>query len=51
MHPGALAKQLELGGAIRYGCRVTSIGQDDSGAWAVIERGGVRETVRGDYVV
>lgn len=47
--PAALAKQ--LGGAIRYGCRVTSIGQDDSGAWAVIEHEGGRETVRGDYVV
>jgi monoamine oxidase len=49
--PGALAKQLELGDAIRYGCRVTSIGQDDSGAWAVMEHAGGHETVRGDYVV
>ena len=49
--PGALAKQLELGGAIRYGCRVTSVGQDDSGAWAVMEHAGGHETVRGDYVV
>src|SRR5258708_30538732 len=48
---GALAKQLELGGAIGYGCRVTSVGQDDSGAWAVMEHGGGHETVRGDYVV
>lgn len=49
--PGALARQLELAGAIRYGCRVTSIGQDDSGAWAVMEHAGGHETVRGDYVV
>ena len=49
--PGALAKQLELGGAIRYGCRVTSVGQDESGAWAVMEHAGGHETVRGDYVV
>src|ERR1700730_6088781 len=49
--PGALAKQLELGGAIRYGCRVTSVGQDDSGAWAVMEHAGGHETVRGDYAV
>jgi monoamine oxidase len=49
--PAALAKQLELAGAIRYGCRVTSVGQDDSGAWAVMEHGGEHETVRGDYVV
>jgi monoamine oxidase len=47
--PAAIARQ--LGGSIRYGCRVTSIGQDDSGAWAVIEDGGGHETVRGDYVV
>jgi monoamine oxidase len=47
--PIALAKR--LGGAVRYGCRVTSIGQDDSGAWAVVEEGGSREMVRGDYVV
>jgi monoamine oxidase len=49
--PAALAKQLELGDAIRYGCRVTSVGQDDSGAWAIMEHGGGHETVRGDYVV
>src|SRR5258707_1022937 len=49
--PLELAKQLELGGAIRYGCRVTSVGQDDSGAWAVMEHAGGHETVRGDYVV
>ena len=47
--PAALAK--ELGGAIRYGCRVIDIGQDDRSAWAVIEHAGGRETVRGDYVV
>ncbi len=49
--PDALAKQLETIGAIRYGCRVTSVGQNDTGAWAVLERGGEQETVRGDYVV
>ena len=32
--PAPLAKQ--LGDAVLYGCRVISIGQDDSGAWAVI---------------
>jgi monoamine oxidase len=47
--PAALAKQLH--GAVRYGCRVVSIGQDDSGAWAVIEHADRHETVRGDYVV
>jgi monoamine oxidase len=47
--PAALAEQ--LGGAVRYGCRVVSIGQDDSGAWAVIEHADSHETVRGDYVV
>ena len=49
--PAALARQLESENAIRYGCRVTSIGQDDSGAWAVMEHAGGHETVRGDYVV
>ena len=33
--PGSLAKRLD--GAIRGGCRVTSVGQDDRGAWAVME--------------
>ncbi|MBB6147160.1 monoamine oxidase [Silvibacterium bohemicum] len=47
--PAALAKQ--VGGAVRYGCRVVSIGQDDSGAWAVIENAEGHETIRGDYVV
>ena len=47
--PAALAKQLD--GAVRYGCRVVSIGQDDSGAWAVIEHADRHEAVRGDYVV
>jgi monoamine oxidase len=49
--PGALAKQLETAGAIRYGCRVTNVGQDDSGAWVGLEHAGEQETVRGDYVV
>jgi len=47
--PAALAKQ--LGGAVRYGCRVVSIGQNDDSAWAVIEHAGSYETVHGDYVV
>jgi monoamine oxidase len=47
--PAALAKQ--LGDAVLYGCRVVSIGQDDSGAWAVIQHTEGHETVRGDYVV
>jgi monoamine oxidase len=47
--PEALARR--LAGQIRYGCRVTSIGQDERSAWTVIERAGSRETVRGDHVV
>jgi monoamine oxidase len=47
--PAALAKQLD--GTVRYGCRVVIIGQDDSGAWAVVKHGEGHETVRGDYVV
>jgi monoamine oxidase len=47
--PGALAKRLDA--VIRYGCRVTNVGQDDSGAWAVMEHAEGHETVRGDYVV
>src|SRR6266403_512431 len=38
-------------GVIRYGCRVTDVGQDDNGAWAVMEHAEGHETVRGDYVV
>jgi monoamine oxidase len=49
--PGALARRLELAGAIRYGCQVTSVGQDNSSAWAVMEHAGGHETVRGDHVV
>lgn len=47
--PAALAEK--LGGTVRFGCRILSIGQDDRSTWAVIERGGECETVRGDYVV
>jgi monoamine oxidase len=47
--PGALAKRLDQ--VIRYGCRVTNVGQDDSSAWAVMEHAEGHETVRGDYVV
>lgn len=47
--PAALANQ--VGGGVRYGCKVVSVGQDDSGAWAVIENPEGHETVRGDYVV
>lgn len=47
--PAALANKLD--GAVRYGCKVVSIGQDDSCAWAVIEHADSHETVRGEYVV
>jgi monoamine oxidase len=47
--PFALAAR--LAGAVRYGCRVVSIGQDDRSAWLLIEHAGGRETVRGDYAV
>ena len=47
--PNAFAER--IGGRIRYGCRVTAIGQDGTGAWAVVERDGARETIRGDHVV
>lgn len=47
--PAALANQ--VGGAIRYGCKVVSLGQDDGGAWAVIENAEGHETVRGDHIV
>jgi monoamine oxidase len=47
--PFALAAR--LGGAIRFGCRVLNIGQDDRSAWARIEHDGGRETIRGDYAV
>lgn len=47
--PAAMAAK--LGSAVRYGCRVTSIGQNDKGAWVVYERTGQKETLQGDYVV
>lgn len=47
--PDAIARR--LGRVVRYGCRVMSIGQDDRGAWVVVEHGGGHEIVRGDYVV
>ncbi|WP_213807852.1 FAD-dependent oxidoreductase [Granulicella sp. dw_53] len=47
--PAALANQ--LGGAVRYGCKAVSIGQDDGGAWVVIENAEGHETVRGDLLV
>src|SRR5258707_15434993 len=46
--PEALAKR--LGGGIRYGCRVTDVGQDDNGAWAVMEHAEGHGTVRAGYV-
>jgi monoamine oxidase len=47
--PNALAKKLE--GAIRYGCRVIGVGQDDSSAWAVLEHAEGYEEVRAEYLV
>jgi len=47
--PAAMAAK--LGSVVRYGCRVTSIGQNDNGAWVVFERTGQQETLQGDYVV
>ena len=47
--PQAFAER--LGGMIRYGCRVTAIGQDETRAWAVVEHAAGRETVTGDHVV
>ena len=40
-----------LGSVVRYGCRVTSIGQNERGAWVVIDRNGQQERLHGDYVV
>jgi monoamine oxidase len=47
--PAAIATK--LGSVIRYGCRVTSIGQSDRSAWVVINRNGQEERLEGDYVV
>jgi monoamine oxidase len=47
--PSALA--LKLGDVVRYGCRVTSIGQDDQSAWAHVATATGQEALRGDYVV
>jgi monoamine oxidase len=47
--PAAVAAK--LGAAVRYGCKVVSIGQDDHSAWAVVEHARSCETVKGDYVV
>ena len=47
--PGAIATK--LGSLIRYGCRVTSIGQNDRSAWVAIDRNGQQERLEGDYVV
>ena len=47
--PTAIASK--LGSAIRYGCPVTNIGQNDRSAWVVIERNGRPERLLGDYVV
>lgn len=40
-----------LGGRVRYGCPVVSMGQSDTEAWAIVERSGVRETIRGDFLI
>jgi monoamine oxidase len=47
--PAAIATK--LGSVVRYGCRVTSIGQNDRSAWVVIDRDGQPETLDADYVV
>jgi monoamine oxidase len=47
--PGVIAKKLSS--VVRYGCRVTSIGQNDRNAWVVIDRNGQPERLQGDYVV
>lgn len=47
--PEALAKRLDR--TIRYGCRVISIGQDDSSAWAMFEHGEGYEKLSADYLV
>lgn len=47
--PAALAER--LGESVRYGSRVTAIGQDDNRAWAVVESADRHEVVSGDYVV
>lgn len=47
--PAAMATK--LGSVVHYGCRVTSIGQDDRSGWVVIERNGKQERLPGDYVV
>jgi monoamine oxidase len=47
--PGAIATK--LGSLVRYGCRVTSIGQNDRSAWVAIDRNGQQERLEGDYVV
>jgi monoamine oxidase len=40
-----------LADTVRYGCPLMSIGQSDSEAWAVVDRNGTREVVRGDFLV
>lgn len=47
--PASLA--LRLSDVIRYGCRVTAIGQNERSAWVRIETAGGQETFQGDYVV
>jgi monoamine oxidase len=47
--PAAIASKLDS--VVRYGCRVTKIGQNDRSAWVVIERNGQEERLQGDYVV
>ena len=47
--PAAIATK--LGSLVRYGCRVTSIGQNDRSAWVTVDRNGQQERLQGDYVV
>jgi monoamine oxidase len=55
--PHALAAKLGLwtgpgsAGAIRYGCAVTRVEQDEAGVTVELERGGARERLAGDRVV
>lgn len=47
--PAALAER--LGESVRYGSRVTAIGQDDNRAWAVVESANGHQVISGDYVI
>jgi monoamine oxidase len=47
--PKAIARQ--LGDQVRHGSKVINIGQDDTGAWAVVARDDRHEIIRGDHLV